>query len=103
MATYNALPTPDRLAPGLRLLVPDASALAGWTQPSNTVPIQTTPEAPSTMQTYVVQSGDTLSELAMRLMGTMHRTDELWSINKRTLATPDALRVGMELRYPTAP
>ncbi len=110
LGAYNALPAPDRLTPGVRLLVPDAAALQAWggtgattTTPDTTVPTLSPPATADTMQTYVVKSGDTLSEIAMQLMGTMHRTEELWALNKQTLPTPHDLRAGMELRYPTSP
>ena len=104
LARYNRLPDPGRLKTGLRLLVPDATefdspaplpaAIDAAAQVASTAP---------SMQTYQVKSGDTLSELAQKLMGTARATDRLWALNRSTLNSPDALRPGMELRYPTSP
>jgi nucleoid-associated protein YgaU len=96
LATYNKLPAPDKLRTGLRLLVPPREALVPKPSPTLAQP-STTPLA--AMQRYTVQSGDTLSELAQKLLGTAKATNRLWSMNKATLKSPDALRVGMELRY----
>jgi nucleoid-associated protein YgaU len=104
LARYNRLPDPGRLKTGLRLLVPDVRTLhdtVAATLASNS------PDSPAvstpTMQTYRVQSGDTLSELAQKLMGTAKATDRLWALNRSTLDSPDALQPGMELRYPATP
>jgi hypothetical protein len=51
---------------------------------------------------YVVASGDTLSELAQKLMGSARHTNELLSMNKDRVPTADSLRVGTRLRYPVA-
>ena len=100
LATYNKLPAPDRLRTGLRLLIPPRDAFHAIDPPSPPTETATQSQKPaSTTQTYTVQSGDTLSELAQKLMGTAKATDRLWSMNKATLKSPDALRVGMELRY----
>ncbi|MCH2137091.1 MAG: LysM peptidoglycan-binding domain-containing protein [Phycisphaerales bacterium] len=95
LARHNRLPAPDRLARGLRLLIPPRSELPAET---NSTP-EPAPVA-NPMATYTVQSGDTLSQLAQKLMGTAKATDRLWALNKPTLSHPDALRVGMELKYP---
>jgi nucleoid-associated protein YgaU len=103
LARYNRLPDPGRLKTGLRLLVPNVRQL------HDTVAASTSPDIPivaastPTMQTYRVQSGDTLSELAQKLMGTAKATDRLWALNRSTLDSPDALQPGMELRYPATP
>jgi len=102
LARYNRLPDPSRLKTGLRLLVPDIAQLDDAAAPAQA---STAPDAPTppTMQTYRVRSGDTLSELAQKLMGTAKATDRLWALNRSTLDSPDALQPGMELRYPATP
>jgi hypothetical protein len=47
-----------------------------------------------------VQEGETLSGLARRYLGSGTRYRELYEANRDVLASPDALRVGMELRIP---
>ncbi|RNC81947.1 MAG: LysM peptidoglycan-binding domain-containing protein [Phycisphaera sp.] len=50
--------------------------------------------------TYVVQKGDTLSEISQELMGTVRRMNELIKINSDQINDADDIRVGMKLRYP---
>lgn len=49
---------------------------------------------------YVVQQGDTLSEIAQAELGSTERTDDLFLANRDLLASPDQLKVGMHLRIP---
>lgn len=50
--------------------------------------------------TITVQSGDTLSELAAKHLGSASRWDELLEANKDKLDSPESLQVGMKLRLP---
>ena len=63
--------------------------------PTNT---PTRPAARST--TYTVQPGDTLSRVSQQVYGTPARWAEIFEANRDTLASPNALRVGQELRIP---
>jgi len=92
LGASNPLPDPDNLAVGLRLLIPPRDELAGGTPTEPTEPVVTLP-------TYTVKDGDTLSELAQTLMGTMHAADKLLALNRGTLKGPRGLRAGMTLRY----
>lgn len=49
---------------------------------------------------YTVKIGDTLSEIAQEVCGSARYTNQLISLNKKTLPNPDRLQVGMKLRYP---
>ncbi len=51
-------------------------------------------------QTYVVQSGDTLSGIASKVLGSAARFDELYEANRDVLESPDRLRLGQRLRIP---
>lgn len=105
LATSNPLPDPDNLSVGLRLLIPRQSALPDATVPANTLPASTPVTTMTTFSTYTVKDGDTLSEIAQSLMGTMHAADKLLAMNSTTLKNPRSLRAGMTLRYqpPKAP
>ena len=102
LATYNNLPDPDRLAPGLRLIMPQCrrtrrigpNPWSPWGLPSNRT--QRWSWGP-----YTVQSGDTLSEIAQKLMGTARATASLYELNRGVLPDMNALRVGMVLQYPS--
>ncbi|MEZ6192873.1 MAG: LysM peptidoglycan-binding domain-containing protein [Phycisphaerales bacterium] len=56
--------------------------------------------ASSSGGTIEVQSGDTLSELASKHLGTATRWEELLEANKDQLDGPQSLRVGMKLKLP---
>ncbi|MFT7465327.1 MAG: nucleoid-associated protein YgaU [Pseudohongiellaceae bacterium] len=49
---------------------------------------------------YVVREGDTLGGIAMRELGSIDRTNDLFGANRDVMATPDKLKVGMHLRIP---
>lgn len=50
--------------------------------------------------TYVVQAGDTLSRISQQVYGTPNRWREIFEANRDTMASPNSLRVGQELRIP---
>ena len=112
LADHNGLPSPDRLATGRRWIIPDKDQLlkihAASVTPPPTAALQATQPAtvegtvvaPQVMREYTVQSGDTLSELAQKLMGSARNTSQLLKINSDRLKSADALRVGTQLRYP---
>jgi LysM repeat protein len=50
--------------------------------------------------TYTVQSGDTLSRISSQVYGTPNRWREIYEANRDTMASPNSLRVGQELRIP---
>ncbi len=109
LATYNGLPNPNSLTPTLRLLIPPRGEFASANQaPPHANDASgssaTSPMAESSdpaMAEYEVQSGDTLSELSQKLMGSVRHMNTLLSINKDRLSSADDLRVGTRLRYPT--
>jgi len=63
--------------------------------------VRHTAGAPTT-QTYVVQAGDTLTDIARRLMGdgSWATVQKLYGMNRATLSDPDQLDVGMHLVVP---
>lgn len=71
---------PDRLEPGWRLLIPDVQA-----------------DGPSS---YRVESGDTLTTIAARVLRDADRWPELYEVNRFQLDDPDDLPVGLRLRLP---
>ncbi len=114
LAKHNDLPNPDRLHTGLRLIIPDQEHLLKAAEPDrlelrpatpalkSTTPTTVEVAAPPSMREYTVRSGDTLSELAQKLMGSARNTSQLLKINKDRIESADALRVGTRLRYPMA-
>ena len=109
LARYNNLPDPNRLVSGMRLVIPEQLEL-DTIEPA---PVPTAPAmeaiasipapTPSSQGTYTVQAGDTLSEIAQKLMGTSRATVALFEFNRSVLPDMDALQVGMQLQYPLPP
>ena len=67
------------------------------------IPVVATPApaAPETQYSeYRVQSGDTLSDIAERYLGTSSRYMEIYELNRDRLATPHDLRVGRRILLP---
>lgn len=51
--------------------------------------------------TYVVQSGDTLGEIAKKKLGSSKRAGEIIALNPDALSDPDDLYVGLSIRLPS--
>ena len=65
---------------------------------SKTVP-QPTP-AKASMKTYTVKSGDTLSEIAKRELGSPGKYMEIFNANNDQLSDPDKIKPGQVLKIP---
>lgn len=56
---------------------------------------------PTSTRTYIVKSGDTLSDIAQIEMGDAKRWPELYEANKDAVGkNPDLIHPGLELRIP---
>jgi len=65
------------------------------------VPVQTPAAEPSVEEVfYTVQSGDTLSAVASKTLGSSRKYDAIYEANRDVLATPNSLQIGMKLRIP---
>lgn len=100
-------PVADRTGPP----VPDPSAWppvapGGEARPSSSPPaaadeaIAGAAGAASTGMRYTVRSGDTLSGLAARFLGSTQRYLEIYEANRDVLESPNAIRAGLELTIP---
>ncbi|MCH2155879.1 MAG: LysM peptidoglycan-binding domain-containing protein [Opitutales bacterium] len=69
-------------------------------RPTSGVTAEPEPETPQAGGTYVVQSGDTLTRIAMKVYGSQSRYMDIYNANRDRLSNPSALRVGQELRLP---
>lgn len=98
----------NRLPVGLALRIPSREVLEGAARspPRNADPKATKPKAtkrqpaPRAYATYTVRSGDTLGEIAQRLLGTVRRLPELIDLNRDRLDDENRIQVGMTLRVP---
>ncbi len=62
---------------------------------------QITEAAPvETVQTYTVQSGDTLSKIAKEHYGNSNEYMKIFEANRDNLSDPDVIKVGQELVIP---
>lgn len=67
-------------------------------QPSQSIP-QPTP-AKASMKTYTVKSGDTLSEIAKRELGSANKYMDIFNANRDQLNDPDKIKPGQVLKIP---
>jgi nucleoid-associated protein YgaU len=65
---------------------------------TKTIP-QPTP-AKATMKTYTVKSGDTLSEIAQRELGSSSKYMDIYNANRDQLNDPDKIKPGQVLKIP---
>jgi LysM repeat protein len=72
----------------------DIRVKAGAQAPAGSAP----PRA--AMQTYTVQSGDTLSSIAKRLLGNAGDYMEIYNANRDQLSDPDKIKPGQVLKIP---
>lgn len=106
LAAHNNLPDPNRLVAGTRLLMPEFEVSetvivtmgAAPPTPTSAAPSAETPPA-DPVEVYTVQPGDTLSQIAQKLLGSSRNTDRLFEMNRDVIGNIDALQVGMKLRY----
>ena len=64
---------------------------------------QTTPQptpAKASIKTYTVKSGDTLSEIAKRELGSANKYMEIFNANRDQLTDPDKIKPGQVLKIP---
>lgn len=92
---------PQRLRPGMKLVLPATARLEGG-GPSSPARASTKPKTSGTKATgtYVVRSGDTLTGIAARLLGDGDRWRELVAANPGL--DPKRLFVGKSIRVPAA-
>lgn len=94
---------------GVRLVIPNKAGLARGNQDDRMVQPhnasgqavgQTTKERERTNGRYTVQSNDSLSSIASRLLGDANRWEQIYDANRDVLGDPDDIRVGQRLKIP---
>ena len=60
------------------------------------------PEQPAT-RPHTVAPGESLSKISQAELGTSERWEEIFAVNRATLANPDVIEVGQILAIPSAP
>lgn len=94
-ANSDQLDEPSDLRVGMTLVLPGG---AGGSAAAAAV--AEAPRSTGGGKTYKVQSGDTLSRIAERVLGDRDRWNDLYQANRDKLKSPDSLVVGQELRLP---
>ena len=101
LARYNGITDPGRIREGHRLRLPAAEQLVRGATASASGPDDAAPPAAGpTYRTYTVRSGDNLSKIAERELGSSQRYLELFRLNRDVLDNPDDLTLGMKLKIP---
>lgn len=94
LARYNGLGNPNALRAGHRLRLPATAELG---RPART---DMPPPEPESRDTYEVRPGDTLTEIAARLLGSSAKWEQLYEANRGVIDDPDRVRAGTVLRIP---
>jgi LysM repeat protein len=90
---WNALKTvPD----WQKDVVADIKVKPGAAAPASASPAA----APSGAQTYTVQSGDTLSAIAKKFLGSANAYMDIFNANRDQLSDPDKIKPGQVLKIP---
>ncbi len=89
---------------GVRLLLPSPASLGVKAPPTaphrSTKALASKRPAGARASKYVVGKGETLSEIAQKVLGRASRMDEILELNKELISDPDEIRAGMVLRMP---
>lgn len=95
-ANRDKLSSPEALQAGMTLTLPadDAGDRKRASDSRSTV------ASASASRTYTVRSGDTLSQIAQRVLGDKARWRDLYQANRDKLKNPDRLQAGLVLRIP---
>ncbi|MEM1098523.1 MAG: LysM peptidoglycan-binding domain-containing protein [Planctomycetota bacterium] len=100
-ANRDVLESPDRVVVGMELKLPaGAKPTTEQREAPARVADNAAPPARPAAQTYTVRSGDNLSRIAEKTLGSRDRWQELYDANRDRLTTPDRVKVGQELRIP---
>ena len=99
LARFNGMEDPNSLGAGRRLRIPDAADLVRGNAAGSTPPRRgQDQEQPA--QTYTVREGDSLSEIAQRLLVSAKKYALIFECNRDVLQSPDDIRSGMVLKIP---
>jgi len=99
VSNWNQLSNPNAIEKGQQIALPTRAALV-----AASIAPTTATALPSNriiaMGKYTVKSGDTLSEISQKVMGTSKKTQLLIDLNKDVMPNPDRIRPGMILQFP---
>ena len=93
----------DRTSGGEKGRAPKADfsdVQSGSSSTAPDAPVSSTPEAESTVRTYTVVSGDSLSKIAKREYGDAQQWRRIYEANRHIIKDPDLIYPGQELTIP---
>jgi len=99
LARFNGMEDPNALSAGRRLRIPGAADLVRGSAADSTPP-RRGQDREEPAQTYTVREGDSLSEIAQRLLGSAKKYALIFECNRDVLQSPDDIRSGMVLKIP---
>jgi LysM repeat protein len=99
VSRWNQLENPNAIEEGQSICLPPRHSLV-YAKTRITTPTNESATTSSEIGKYTVKSGDTLSEISQKVMGTSKKTQLLIDFNKDVMPNPDRIRPGMVLRYP---
>lgn len=98
LAKYNGISNPNLIRQGRRLRLPDASVLGS--DNNDTAPPRST-ASDSRFASYTVKPGESLSEIASRLLKSTERWHELYDLNRDVIpGEPNSVRAGVTIKLP---
>ena len=102
LARYNGVSDPNVLSIGRQLRIPSAAVLldpaARWTAKQEHTNAASSTNARSV--TYTIKPGESLSEIALRLLNSATRWEQLYELNRDVLSDPDEIRAGTVITIP---
>ncbi len=102
LARYNGVPDPDVLQAEQRLRIPSAAVLldplARWDAGQEYTRAASSTDARPL--TYTIRPGESLSEIAQRLLNSAGRWKQLYELNRDVLSDPNEIRAGTVITIP---
>ncbi len=102
LARYNGVPDPDVLQAEQRLRIPSAAVLldplARWDAGQEYTKAASSTDARPV--TYTIRPGESLSEIAQRLLNSAGRWKQLYELNRDVLSDPNEIRAGTVITIP---
>ena len=102
LARYNGVSDPNVLCVGRQLRIPSAAVLldpaARWTAKQEHTNAARSTDA--RFVTYTIKPGESLSEIAKRLLNSAARWEQLYELNRHVLSDPDEIRAGTVITIP---
>lgn len=100
-ANADVLKGSDVIRSGMKLRIPGTTTTTTASAPRTTTTAPAVEVSAAGGSTYTVQSGDTLSSIASRFLGSSSRYKEIIAANEPVLHGSDKLKVGMKLAIPS--